>query len=162
LNFAAQLPHVWWGVTVENNKHGLPRIAVLKDTPARVRFLSVEPLLERLEPLDLCGIHWVIVGGKSGPGARSCMKVWVTDIRDSCARQHVAFFFKQWGGLRLRLTGRILDGRTYDESPALSKAEVPSKTRRRELAARTENGCKRRADGANALATAPGGVSPAH
>lgn len=120
LRFAAQLPHVWWGVSVENKKHGLPRIAYLRDTPARVKFLSVEPLLEDLGTLDLRGISWVIVGGESGPGARPMKPEWVTPIKEQCLDAHVPFFFKQWGGVQKKKTGRHLDGRTWDEFPAAS------------------------------------------
>jgi protein gp37 len=138
LNFAAQLPNIWWGVSVENNAHGLPRIELLRNSPARVRFLSVEPLLERLIHLDLTGIHWVIVGGESGPGARPCLKPWVTDIRDTCERQGVPFFFKQWGGIRPKSAGRDLDGRTHDDHPALADSKPLSVAERRLIAQRLE------------------------
>lgn len=117
LEWMSRLPHVWYGVSVENKKHGLPRLRALRDTPARVRFLSVEPLLEDLGRIDLGGIDWVIVGGESGPGARPMQERWVLSIRDQCERFGVAFFFKQWGGTRKHLTGRTLQGRTYDEVP---------------------------------------------
>ncbi|HYT93286.1 MAG TPA: phage Gp37/Gp68 family protein [Gemmataceae bacterium] len=117
LSAAAAEPHIWWGVSVENRKHGLPRIDHLRQTPARVRFLSVEPLLEDLGGLDLSGIHWVIAGGESGPGARPMQPDWVRSVRDQCAAVGVAFFFKQWGGVRKGKAGRELDGRTYDEMP---------------------------------------------
>lgn len=117
LRFAAAKPHVWWGVSVENKKHGVPRIEPLRSAPARVRFLSIEPLLEDLGDLDLTGIHWVIVGGESGPGARPMKREWVISIRRQCRQQHVPFFFKQWGGVRKSKTGRILDGKTYDAMP---------------------------------------------
>lgn len=117
LAVTAEQPHVWWGVSVENRKHGLPRIAALQAAPARVRFLSIEPLLEALGPLDLRGISWVIVGGESGPGARPIDAAWVRDIRDQCLRAGVPFFFKQWGGVRKKWNGRELDGRTWDQLP---------------------------------------------
>ena len=117
LNFAAGLPHIWWGVSVENRRYGLPRIDDLRDAPARTRFLSIEPLLEDLETMNLNGIHWVIVGGESGPGARPMERKWVISIRKQCREYGVPFFFKQWGGTRKSLTGRLLDGRTYDEMP---------------------------------------------
>ena len=120
LRFAAANPHVWWGASVENKKHGVPRIEPLRSAPARVRFLSIEPLLENLGDLDLTGIHWVIVGGESGPGARPMKREWVISIRRQCRQQHVPFFFKQWGGVRKSKTGRILDGRTYDAMPTCS------------------------------------------
>jgi protein gp37 len=118
LQFAAALPHVWWGVSVEDRAHGLPRIEHLRQAPATVRFLSVEPLLEDLGEIDLGGIHWVIVGGESGAGARPMRAEWVLSIRDQCRRANVPFFFKQWGGVRKSKAGRELDGRTYDEVPA--------------------------------------------
>jgi protein gp37 len=116
----AQEPQIWWGVSVENRKHGLPRIDHLRDAPAAVRFLSIEPLLEDLGTIDLTGISWVIVGGESGHGARSMKPEWVRTIRDECEDAGVPFFFKQWGGIRKSLTGRELDGRTYDAMPAPS------------------------------------------
>ena len=117
LNFAAIEPHIWWGVSVENREYGLPRIDDLRNADARVRFLSVEPLLENPGKLDLSGIHWMIVGGESGPGARPMQKEWAVSLRDQCKRNEVAFFFKQWGGVRKSATGRRLDGKTYDEFP---------------------------------------------
>lgn len=117
LRFAAELEHVWWGVSVEDRKHGLPRIDHLRNAPAKVRFLSVEPLLEDVGEIDLTGIQWVIVGGESGPGARFLQEEWVLNIRDRCQAAGVLFFFKQWGGVRKGKTGRMLDGRTYDEIP---------------------------------------------
>jgi len=117
LRFAADYPHIWWGVSVENVKHGLPRIADLQAAPVKVRFLSIEPLLEPLDGLNLDGIGWVIVGGESGSGARPMHKDWVISIRDQCRENNVPFFFKQWGGVRKHKTGRMLDGKTYDELP---------------------------------------------
>jgi protein gp37 len=110
-------PHMWWGVSVENRKHGLPRIDHLRSAPAAVRFLSVEPLLEDLGRVDLGGIHWMIVGGESGPGARPLWPAWVRRLRDQALRARVPFFFKQWGGVRKKATGRVLDGRTWDQLP---------------------------------------------
>lgn len=118
LAFVAAQPHVWWGVSVENRKQGLPRLAALQAAPARVRFLSVEPLLEDVGHLDLHGISWVIVGGESGPGARPLHVEWVRKIRDECLAARVPFFFKQWGGVRKKRNGRELDGRTWDEQPS--------------------------------------------
>jgi len=92
--------HVWWGVSVENRRQGLPRIDHLRDTPAAVRFLSVEPLLEDLGNINLKGISWVIVGGESGNGARPMREEWVRNLRDKCKDAGVDFFFKQWGGVR--------------------------------------------------------------
>lgn len=120
LRIAAAKSHIWWGVSVENRKHGLPRIVDLRAAPAAVKFLSIEPLLESLGPLDLSDIHWVIVGGESGPGSRPMLREWVVSIRRHCRQYGVPFFFKQWGGVRKKQAGRILDGRTYDEMPVLS------------------------------------------
>lgn len=113
----ATMPHIWWGVSVENRKHGLPRIRTLQDTPAAVRFLSIEPLLEGLGKIDLNGIAWVIVGGESGPGARPMRTEWVKSIQRQCKSDGVPFFFKQWGGNRKSVSGRVLNGKTYDEFP---------------------------------------------
>jgi protein gp37 len=130
LSFAASLPHIWWGVSVENRKHGVPRIDVLRAAPAKLRFLSVEPLLEDLGEIDLEGIDWVIVGGESGAGARPMKPEWVEKIKEQCKSANVPFFFKQWGGLRKSKTGRELNGRTYDDIPDRTKNEVaPSRIR---------------------------------
>ena len=118
LRTAAKDAHIWWGVSVEDRKYGLPRIADLQAAPAAVRFLSVEPLLEDLGNLPLRGISWVIVGGESGPGARPMKEEWVLSIREQCKAANVPFFFKQWGGVRKKTTGRTLRGRTYDGFPA--------------------------------------------
>ena len=108
--------HIWCGVTVEDQK-ALSRVRHLQDAPVEVRFLSLEPLLESLEGVDLSGIHWVIVGGESGPGARDIQEAWVCEIRDLCQKEDVPFFFKQWGGLRPKSRGRDLDGQKYDGMP---------------------------------------------
>jgi protein gp37 len=120
--------HIWWGVSVEDRNYGLPRIKHLQQVPARVRFLSIEPLLEDLGEIDLSGISWVIVGGESGPGARPMKKEWVLSIREQCSAYGVPFFFKQWGGVRKKTKGRKLDGRTYDEYPQRVVAPVPDRT----------------------------------
>jgi protein gp37 len=112
--------HIWWGVSVENRKHGVPRIDQLRRAPVSVRFLSIEPLLEDLGTVDLAGIAWVIVGGESGHGAREMKIDWVRSIREQCLDANVPFFFKQWGGVRKHETGRELDGFTYDELPILA------------------------------------------
>ena len=117
LKFAATQPHIWWGVSVEDKKYGLPRVDHLRSAPAAVKFLSVEPLLEDLGRINLSRIDWVIVGGESGPGARPMDKSWVLSIRNQCRRSEVPFFFKQWGGVRKSATGRKLEGKTYDELP---------------------------------------------
>jgi protein gp37 len=123
LRFAADLPHIWWGVSVEDRAHGLPRVEHLRQAPAVLRFLSVEPLLEDLGTIDLTGIHWVIVGGESGHGARPMRKEWVLAIQDQCGRAGIPFFFKQWGGVRKSKAGRQLDGKTYDGFPG--RVELP-------------------------------------
>jgi len=129
LRHAASARHIWWGVSVEDKKFGVPRIPELQAAPAIVRFLSVEPLLEDLGSLDLRGIHWVIVGGESGVGARTMKREWVVSIREQCAKARVPFFFKQWGGLHKKRTGRKLDGRTYDEFPLRVPSSFPSDDR---------------------------------
>jgi protein gp37 len=108
--------NVWMGVSVEDSA-ALARINDLRKVPASVRFLSCEPLIESLATIDLCGIHWVIVGGESGPGARPIEIEWVREIYRACRKQRVPFFFKQWGGVRKDLTGRLLGGKTYNEMP---------------------------------------------
>lgn len=108
--------NVWMGVSVESNKY-ISRIDHLRGTEAKLKFLSLEPLLGPLPNLNLEGINWVIVGGESGPGARPIAEEWVTDIRDQCLVANVPFFFKQWGGTRKKKTGRLLQGRTWDEMP---------------------------------------------
>ncbi len=108
--------NVWMGVSVENAQY-VQRISLLRQTHAAIRFLSLEPLLGALPDLDLQGIHWVIVGGESGPRARPVEYEWVRDIRKQCKEANVAFFFKQWGGTRKKKSGRLLDGRTWDELP---------------------------------------------
>ena len=117
LRWMADLQNVAYGVSVEDRRYGLPRIQSLQNTPAAIRFLSVEPLLADLGQVDLRAIDWVIVGGESGPHARPMLRSWVINIRRQCRTQRVPFFFKQWGGRRKHETGRSLDGRTYDEFP---------------------------------------------
>jgi protein gp37 len=126
LGFAAREPHIWFGVSVENRKHGLPRVEHLRSSPAALRMLSVEPLLEDLGTLNLAGIGWVILGGESGPGARPIQADWVRSIRDQCSSAGVPFFFKQWGGVRKKVSGRELDGRTHDEVPERPTAGTPA------------------------------------
>jgi protein gp37 len=130
LRSAAKVSHIWWGVSVENRKHGLPRINKLRSAKPAVAFLSVEPLLEDLGEMDLHAIDWVIVGGESGPGARPMLPEWVRNIREQCQAQGVAFFFKQWGGVRKTRMGRELDGRTYNEYPEIIPNAVPSSASR--------------------------------
>jgi protein gp37 len=108
--------NVWMGVSVES-KQFLSRVDQLRQTGAHLKFLSLEPLLEDLGVFDLTGIDWAIVGGESGPGARPMESVWVKSLRDICVKAEVPFFFKQWGGTRKKATGRLLEGRTWDEMP---------------------------------------------
>jgi len=117
-------PNIWLGVTVENKKQGIPRMEYLRRLKARVRFISAEPLLEDLGPLDLTGIDWVIVGGESGPKARPMDKEWVLNIKHQCEENNVAFFFKQWGTWgadkvkrNKKRNGKELDGKIYMEFP---------------------------------------------
>jgi len=122
------VPHnVWLGVSVENRKQGLPRINELRAIDASIRFLSVEPLLEDLGPLDISGIHWVIVGGESGPKARPMKYQWIESIKNQCEESNVAFFFKQWGGWGAdgkrrskKANGRLFEGRVWDQMPVLA------------------------------------------
>ena len=108
--------HIWCGVSVEDDSV-LVRLRHLQESPAAVRFLSLEPLLGPLGRFDLSGISWVIVGGESGPGARPVDAEWVCEIRDLCAERRVPFFFKQWGGLRPKSGGRLLDGLEHNGFP---------------------------------------------
>jgi|SRR5579862_1452363 len=140
LSFAANQPHIWWGVSVEDRKYGLPRVRHLANSQASIRFLSVEPLLEDLGQFDLRGIAWMIVGGESGPGARPMEKDWVLSLRNQCRAQRVKFFFKQWGGVRKSLNGRRLDGRTYDEFPARTANSVIPESDCIRLASEIETG----------------------
>ncbi len=134
LRFAAEQRHIWWGVSVEDKKYGLPRVQHLEATPAATRFLSIEPLLEDLGDFDLCGVDWAIVGGESGSGARPMDPAWVKRILRLCKKQRVAFFFKQWGGVQKSKTGRLLNGRTYDEMPELMVGAMPARNDRMALA----------------------------
>ena len=130
LEFADSLPwfeNIWMGVSVENQKY-VHRVRHLKNVPASVRFLSVEPLLGPISRLPLSGIDWVIVGGESGPRCRPMDPGWARQIRDRCIAYGVPFFFKQWGGTRKKETGRILDGVTWNEMP------IPNGIRRRRVA----------------------------
>ncbi len=117
LGDVAKASHIWWGVSVENRKHGLSRITLLQQAQPSVAFLSIEPLLEDIEKINLANIHWVIVGGESGFGARPLDEKWVRSIQKQCQASKVPFFFKQWGGVRKAKNGRMLNGRTYDEFP---------------------------------------------
>jgi protein gp37 len=112
-------PHIWMGVSVESQDY-VWRIDHLRRTNAHIKFLSIEPLLGPITDLNLRDIDWVIIGGESGPGARPMHEAWVTDIRDQCETAGVAFFFKQWGGVQKKRSGRVLQGRTWDEMPRVS------------------------------------------
>ena len=130
LRTEAMLPNIWWGVSVEDRKHGFSRIDLLRGAPAAVRFLSIEPLLEDLGEMNLEGIHWVIVGGESGHGARPMNPSWVESLRDQCHTAGIPFFFKQWGGVQKKKAGRRLNGLIYDEQPVrLSRAPLPKPER---------------------------------
>jgi protein gp37 len=117
-------PNIWMGVSVENDKYR-SRVDDLRASGARLKFLSLEPLLGPLHELDLTDIDWVIVGGESGPKARSIDPTWVVDLRDQCQRANVPFFFKQWGGKNKKKAGRLLEGRTWDEMPSVFLAPPP-------------------------------------
>jgi protein gp37 len=117
------LPNIWMGVSVENQDCRF-RIDHLRRTHAQTKFLSLEPLLGPLPDLDLSRIDWVIVGGESGPSARPMQPSWITEIRDQCRKARVAFFFKQWGGVQKKRTGRKLEGRTWDEMPGRKPGAV--------------------------------------
>lgn len=135
LAFAATLPHIWWGVSVENRKRGLPRVTHLREAAPAMLFLSIEPLLEDLGDFDVSSVDSVIVGGESGAGARPMRPEWVTRIQRLCGDAGVAFFFKQWGGVRKHLAGRELNGRTYDDHPTPISNPVPPLTERRSFMA---------------------------
>jgi len=124
LDLAPNLPwpkNVWMGVSVESREY-LSRIDHLREVPAQTRFISFEPLLEDLGEVDLRGIDWAIVGGESGPGARPMRPEWAVNLRDRCVDQGVPFFFKQWGGVNKKRSGRQLEGRTWSEYPAVQHA----------------------------------------
>ena len=136
VELASDLPwpsNVWMGTSVESADYTW-RVHELQRVPAKVRFLSVEPLLGPIPQLPVRGIAWVIVGGESGPGARPMDAAWVRQIRDRCIRYSVPFFFKQWGGVQKSRTGRILDGRTWDEFPIQSVSERAASEKERSLA----------------------------
>jgi len=134
LRDAASAGHIWWGVSVEDKRYGIPRIEHLRRSTAVVRFLSIEPLLEDLgASLDLNGIDWVIVGGESGHGARPLQLAWVSAIQKACEAHGIKFFFKQWGGVHKARAGRLLNGRTYDDMPPRCIGPIPSLSERRQL-----------------------------
>jgi len=108
--------NIWMGVTVEDRKCAF-RIEHLRGTPAEIKFISMEPLLEPIAELDLIGIDWVIVGGESGPGARPLNEDWAMDIKEKCQTSNIPFFFKQWGGVNKKKSGRLLEGRLWNQMP---------------------------------------------
>jgi len=121
--FGQDIPHhIWMGTTVEN-KDNIWRIDELKKVKCNIRFISFEPLLGSVGEVDLSGIHWAIIGGESGYGYRPVRKEWITEIIRQCKKQKVAVFFKQWGGIRPKSGGRMINGRTYDEYPIASKSD---------------------------------------
>lgn len=113
--------HIWFGVSIESMKYSW-RVRRLQQIPAAIRFISAEPLLDSLRNLDITDIHWVIAGGESGPGCRTCSPEWIRELRDKCEDTDSAFFFKQWGGRTPKAGGRLLDGRTWDEFPCAIQA----------------------------------------
>lgn len=121
------LPNVWLGTSVEEAEY-VWRIDQLRQAPASIRFVSFEPLVGPVGRVDLTDIHWAIVGGESGPGARPMESEWVRELKTACGEQQVAFFFKQWGGARKKKTGRLLDGRTWDEYPLIIEKSPTPKT----------------------------------
>jgi len=110
--------NIWMGITVEANEY-VDRVDYLRDCPAKIKFLSLEPLIDSVDKLDYRGIDWVIAGGESGYGARVMKKEWVLEIRDRCKNENIDFFFKQWGGVNKKKAGRTLDGEIYDEMPEI-------------------------------------------
>lgn len=125
-NVSSQLSwpsNIWMGVSVENENYTF-RIDLLRKVPAKIRFLSLEPLLGPLPNLDLTQIHWVILGGESGPEARPIDKQWVIEIQKQCVKQGVPFFFKQWGGVNKKQSGRSLNGRTWNQMPKVPNTSV--------------------------------------
>lgn len=120
---------------MEDRRFGLPRVGHLQESAAAMKLLSVEPLLENLGEVDFTGLNWVIVGGESGPCARPMPAEWVRPLRDHCVACGIPFFFKQWGGVRKHTTGRLLDGRTWDEFPKCPPVPIPPMPRRRDLIA---------------------------
>ena len=134
LRFATESAHIWWGVSVEDIQYGVPRIDHLRQTPANVKFLSIEPLLEDVGSINLFDIDWVIVGGESGRGARPIQESWVDSLLQQCRSADVPFFFKQWGGVQKKKNGRKLHGRTYNEFPPAAAGVIPDPKSRRAIA----------------------------
>lgn len=137
-SFSSKCRHIWFGVSVEDKKYGLPRIEELRKTPAAIRFLSIEPLLEDLGEINLSGIDWVIVGGESGHGARPMKEEWVLNIKRQCDTARIPFFFKQWGGVQKSKAGRLLEGKTFDAMPDRKAAAAPETSARKKMIATVE------------------------
>jgi protein gp37 len=116
-------PHIWVGVSIENAQNAV-RLKHLKAARAAVKFVSFEPLLASVGPINLQGVNWVIVGGESGPRFRPMLEEWAIEIRDQCRKDNVAFFFKQWGGIRPKSGGRLLKGREWNEYPRVEELEA--------------------------------------
>ena len=134
LQSVSNCDHVWWGVSVEDRRHGVPRIETLRNFACHTRFLSIEPLLENLGEIDLRGIAWVIVGGESGHGARPMHADWVRSLQRQCEDASVPFFVKQWGGRQKKPAGRTLDGNLYDATPDCAvRRDVPAMATRESL-----------------------------
>ncbi|MBV8139403.1 MAG: phage Gp37/Gp68 family protein [Deltaproteobacteria bacterium] len=138
LRSAAKQRNIWWGVSIEDKRYGVPRISHLRESEAAVKFLSVEPLLEDLGVINLHDIDWMIVGQESGPGARPIESNCVRSLRKQCRDFRVKFFLKQWGGVRKHTTGRLLDGRTYDEFPVRTIHAVPESIDRSRLVSQVQ------------------------
>ena len=134
LRFATESAHIWWGVSVEDIQYGVPRIDHLRQAPAKMKFLSIEPLLEDVGSINLFDIDWVIVGGESGRGARPIHESWVDSLLQQCRSADVPFFFKQWGGVQKKKNGRNLHGRTYNEFPPAAADAIPDTRSRRTIA----------------------------
>jgi protein gp37 len=135
LRYATESRHIWWGVSVEDTRHGVPRIDHLRSTSAAIKFLSIEPLLEDIGIINLSDIDWVIVGGESGRGARPMEESWVEGLLKQCRRASIPFFFKQWGGVQKKKNGRELKGRQYDEFPFTARTPIPARAQRHNIAA---------------------------
>jgi protein gp37 len=139
LAWATLLPNVWWGVTVDDRRFGMPRIEYLRMVPVGVRWLSIEPLLEDLGEVDLGGIHWAVVGGESGHGARPMNPDWARSLRDQCRKVAVPFFFKQYGAVSKTREDRALDGVVHDEYPPVAFSVPLSLAERRSRIALVES-----------------------
>ena len=115
--------NIWLGATIESNKY-IDRVKYIKNTNAKIKFISFEPLIDSVKDIDLDGIDWAIVGGESGSGARIIKKEWIYEIKNRCEELNIPFFFKQWGGVNKKKNGRLLDGKIYDEKPVLFRMQT--------------------------------------